>query len=79
LSTSGLAQHLPAAGYLAPLSKFSFRRNYSVVTDQLVAPKTDYLSRRQLTAWFDTAGLKSIKVTLRNGNSWRAWGVRQSA
>jgi SAM-dependent methyltransferase len=79
LSTTALAQHLPAAGYLAPLSEFSFRRNYSVVTDQLVAPKTDYINGGQLTAWFAAAGLESIKVTPRNGNSWRAWGVRQSA
>jgi hypothetical protein len=78
LSSTKLAKYLPAAGYLAPLSKFSFRRKYSVVSDQLVAPKTNYVDQRQLITWFAAAGLKDIKVGLRNGNSWRARGSRPS-
>jgi SAM-dependent methyltransferase len=74
-----LGRRLPAHGDLAPLMGFSFRRNYALVTDQLVAPKTQYVHRDELQAWLVDAGLESIRITSRNGNSWRAWGRRRAA
>lgn len=73
-----LERHLPAHGHLAPLIEFSFCRNYSVVTDQLVAPKTHYVRRDELHTWFVDAELEAIEVTPRNGNSWRARGRRRA-
>jgi SAM-dependent methyltransferase len=74
-----LGTRLPAHGDLAPLVEFSFRRNYALVTDQLVAPRTRYVHGHELRAWLTDAGLESIRITSRNGNSWRAWGRRSAA
>jgi SAM-dependent methyltransferase len=67
---------LPLGAYIASLSSFSFRQNYNIVFDQLVAPTAHYLRRDEFEAWFRRAGLTDIEISSRNGNSWRGRGRR---
>jgi SAM-dependent methyltransferase len=68
----------PLLPHLSSIAHASLRRTSAVVADQLVAPTTHYISRPQLLDWFRAAGLDEVELSLRNGNSWRARGVRAS-
>jgi SAM-dependent methyltransferase len=65
---------LPSHDYLYSLSSFSFRRNYNIVFDHLVAPVAFYLRRDEFEAWFTRRGLDDVRITWRNQNSWRGFG-----
>jgi SAM-dependent methyltransferase len=65
---------LPSNEYLYSLSGFSFRRNYNIVFDHLVAPVAFYLSRDEFEAWFRSHGLQDVRISWRNQNSWRGFG-----
>lgn len=71
-----VGRRLPARDTLGGLADFSFERIHSVVSDQLVAPKTAYVRRHELQAWLEAAGLEVVEITARNGNSWRGRGRR---
>ena len=65
---------LPSHDYFYSLSGFSFRRNYNIVFDHLVAPVAFYLGREEFEEWFRRAGLTDVQITWRNQNSWRGFG-----
>lgn len=65
---------LPSHDYLYSLSGFSFRRNYNIVFDHLVAPVAFYLRREEFEGWFQRARLEHIELSWRNQNSWRGFG-----
>jgi len=65
---------LPLNDYLYSLSTFSFRRNYNIVYDHLVAPVAFYLRRDEFEDWFRHADLTEIRISPRNRNSWRGFG-----
>ena len=67
---------LPYHDYLFWLAKFNFRHNHHVVFDHLVAPVAHYIPRGEIAGWFEKEGLKEIRITSRNNNSWRGYGVR---
>jgi SAM-dependent methyltransferase len=67
---------LPLRDYLTSLSDFSFRQNYNIVFDQLVAPSAAYVREEELREWFAAAGLEDVHLSHRHGNSWRASGRR---
>ena len=69
---------LPLGDYLASLSSFTFRQNYNIVFDQLVAPTAHYLRGEEFEAWFQRAGLEHVERSWRNRNSWRGRGQRPS-
>lgn len=69
---------LPLGDYLASLSSFTFRQNYNIVFDQLVAPTAHYLRGEEFEAWFRRAGLEHVERSWRNRNSWRGRGQRPS-
>jgi SAM-dependent methyltransferase len=71
-----LSRRLPLASYMESVSQFTFRQNYGIVFDQLVAPKSHYISRRELEHWAAAAGLEDLSITSRNDNSWRLFGRR---
>jgi SAM-dependent methyltransferase len=71
-----LSRRLPLAKYMESVSHFTFRQNYAIVFDQLVAPKSHYLSRVELEHWAAAAGLDEVLITSRNDNSWRLFGRR---
>ena len=67
---------LPVREYLYSLSAFTFRHNYSIVFDHLVAPTAFYIKRDEFAAWFAEAGLEGVEISWRNQNSWRGRGRR---
>ena len=71
-------RRLPAHAYLLSLSGFSFRQNYNIVFDHLVAPTAFYLKREEFEGWFKRAGLQGIELSWRNQNSWRGRGEAKS-
>jgi SAM-dependent methyltransferase len=66
---------LPSNDYLMHISQFNFRTNYTIVFDHLVAPTAFYLRREEFETWFTTQHLEDIKLSWRNQNSWRGYGV----
>ena len=73
---TSVGRALPMSAYLSSLRAFSFRQNYSIVFDQLVAPTSHYIREREVKEWLSAAGLEDRLVTQRTGNSWRAYGRR---
>ncbi len=65
---------LPLDEYLSSVAEFSFRQNYGIVFDQLVAPTAAYIRGPELETWFHQSGLEDIQISHRHGNSWRARG-----
>jgi SAM-dependent methyltransferase len=74
LSGTSVGRALPLHEYLASVADFSFRQNYAIVFDQLVAPTAAYITGPELRGWFETAGLDDIVLSHRHGNSWRGQG-----
>jgi SAM-dependent methyltransferase len=73
------ASALPMREYLSSLSDFTFRQNYNIVFDQLVAPSAEYIRREELQSWFEHTGLEEVRLSQRHGNSWRGLGRRPPA
>jgi SAM-dependent methyltransferase len=74
LAGTGVGNALPLNQYMASVADFSFRQNYSIVFDQLVAPTAAYIKGPELRRWFEENGLEDIVVSHRHGNSWRGQG-----
>jgi SAM-dependent methyltransferase len=74
LRRTPLFKILPSREYLYSLSSFSFRRNYNIVFDHLVAPVAHYLPREEFEGWFERNGLSEVQISWRNENSWRGFG-----
>ena len=65
---------LPLHTYMSSVADFSFRQNYGIVFDQLVAPTAAYIKGPELMAWFEESGLEDVAISHRHGNSWRGQG-----
>jgi SAM-dependent methyltransferase len=76
---TAIARRNPLDAHLRTVADGSFNRTYAVVLDQLVAPMTAHISAEELREWFTAAGLEGVELSLRNDNSWRAWGRRPEA
>src|SRR5215218_4098708 len=74
LAGTAVGDALPLNQYMASVADFSFRQNYSIVFDQLVAPTAAYIKGPELRSWFDENGLEAVVVSHRHGNSWRGQG-----
>jgi len=74
LHSTPLFKMLPSREYLYSLSSFSFRRNYNIVFDHLVAPVAFYLRRQEFESWFRRLDLRDVRISWRNENSWRGFG-----
>jgi SAM-dependent methyltransferase len=74
LHSTPLFKMLPSREYLYSLSSFSFRRNYNIVFDHLVAPVAFYLRRQEFEGWFSRMDLRDVQISWRNQNSWRGFG-----
>jgi SAM-dependent methyltransferase len=75
LRSTPLFRRLPMHEYLLSLGAFSFRQNYNIVFDHLVAPTAFYLRREDFEAWFQRSRLRDVEISWRNQNSWRGRGV----
>jgi SAM-dependent methyltransferase len=65
---------LPLDEYLSSVADFTFRQNYAIVFDQLVAPTAAYIRGPELEGWFTEGDLVDVVVSSRHGNSWRGRG-----
>ena len=74
LAATRVGRSLPLNQYMASVADFSFRQNYAIVFDQLVAPTAEYIKGPELEQWFGDAGLTDVSVTHRHENSWRGQG-----
>jgi SAM-dependent methyltransferase len=74
LEGTNVGRALPLSEYLAHVGNFSFRQNYAIVFDQLVAPTSAYIKGPELQQWFDENGLVDVALSHRHGNSWRGRG-----
>jgi SAM-dependent methyltransferase len=74
LGESAVGKRLPLHEYMSSVADFSFRQNYGIVFDQLVAPTAAYLMREELERWFEAGGLEDVTLSHRHGNSWRGQG-----
>jgi SAM-dependent methyltransferase len=74
LERTAVGRRLPLNEYLASVADFSFRQNYGIVFDQLVAPTAAYVRREEIERWFEDAGLEDVQISHRHGNSWRGRG-----
>ena len=74
LDGTAIGSALPLNEYMASVANFSFRQNYSIVFDQLIAPTAAYIKGPELRAWFEETGLQDVVISQRHGNSWRGQG-----
>jgi SAM-dependent methyltransferase len=74
LAGTAVGRALPLDQYMTSVADFSFRQNYSIVFDQLVAPTAAYIKGPELRSWLDENGLENVVVSHRHGNSWRGQG-----
>jgi SAM-dependent methyltransferase len=74
LNGTAAGRSLPLNEYLSSVADFSFRQNYGIVFDQLVAPTAAYIKGPELERWFYENGLEDVHVSHRHGNSWRGRG-----
>jgi SAM-dependent methyltransferase len=74
LEGTAVGRRLPLSEYLSSVADFSFRQNYGIVFDQLVAPTAAYIRQAEIERWFEDAGLEDVQISHRHGNSWRGRG-----
>ncbi len=74
LARTAVGASLPLNEYMASVADFSFRQNYSIVFDQLVAPTAAYIREDEIHDWFEQSGLEDVVISHRHGNSWRGQG-----
>lgn len=65
---------LPYAAYFRWLRQYGFFYVWGMITDQLIPPRTFYLSKTQLQGWFQRSGITLDAITSRNRISWRVLG-----
>jgi SAM-dependent methyltransferase len=74
LERTAAGRSLPLHAYMSSVADFSFRQNYGIVFDQLVAPTAAYIKGDELKRWFAENDLEDVHVSHRHGNSWRGQG-----
>jgi SAM-dependent methyltransferase len=74
LERTAAGRSLPLHEYMSSVADFSFRQNYGIVFDQLVAPTAAYIKGDELRTWFAQNDLEDVHVSHRHGNSWRGQG-----
>ncbi len=65
---------LPYHAYFGWLRRYGFGYVLGMITDQLIPPRTHYLSKSDVLGWFERAKLQMEAITARNNISWRALG-----
>ncbi|MGH3134771.1 MAG: methyltransferase domain-containing protein [Gaiellaceae bacterium] len=74
LHGTAVGRLLPHDDYLSSVGSYSFRQNYAIVFDQLVAPTSAYIQGPELESWFHESGLDEVQISHRHENSWRGHG-----
>ncbi len=68
---------LPFYEYFQNWRKLSYRRNLLNVFDKLNAPQTWFITKEQITRWFDPNEYTDISITPYKGVSWRGSGTKK--
>lgn len=71
-------RRLPLYEYSCWISRRNFGFFRHVAFDQLVAPRTAYISKQVIEEWlagYDNIEKDSIYIVMRNGNSWKFGGI----
>ena len=74
LNGTSVGRALPLGEYLNSVADFSFRQNYAIVFDQLVAPTAAYIKGPEIEGWFGGDRFEEVGIFDRHGNSWRGYG-----
>jgi SAM-dependent methyltransferase len=62
--------------YLYYISKFNHEEISSIVFDHLAAPVAHYTPGDEFKRWFESSGLKKIKIRWHNNNSWSGNAIK---
>jgi SAM-dependent methyltransferase len=73
-----VAERLPSRDYFLQIASYDIRIKCSIAFDLLSAPISKYFTKQEVEQWFTNAGLKDMKITWRNRNSWRGIGRKPS-
>ncbi len=74
---AGLRRFLFYYEYMVFLSQFGYREQAYIVFDHMVPELADYIDRQAFAEWFRAGGMSDVTISLRSGNSWRGFGVKQ--
>jgi SAM-dependent methyltransferase len=74
LAGKRVGRALPLNEYMSSVADFTFRQNYGIVFDQLVAPTAAYIRGDEIESWFWESGLEDVEISHRHQNSWRGRG-----
>jgi len=80
ISKSSIFKKLPLHQYACWISNREFGFFRHVAFDQLVTPRTDYISKETIEMWLresDDISADSTYIIFRNGNSWKFGGIRK--
>jgi SAM-dependent methyltransferase len=69
-------RHLFYYEYFVFLSQFGWREHAFVIFDHAVPVIAHYVRGHEVGEWFAAAKLERVRITMRGGNSWRAFGVK---
>lgn len=64
--------------YLTWLSQWDLKKVTSIVFDHMSAPVAHYLSKETVSGWFPRGGWTDVRLSQRNGNSWRCSAIKAS-
>lgn len=62
--------------YMYFMSQFNFDEIALIVFDHLVPTLSHYISLEELKMWFESNLMNNIRITPRNNNSWRGYGIK---
>lgn len=62
--------------YFSFFASFGLAEQALMIFDQLSPAIAAYVPRPEFERWFAAAGLESVRISARNGNSWRGLGAR---
>jgi SAM-dependent methyltransferase len=68
---------LPYYQYFQNWRQLSYKRNLLNVFDKLNAPQTWFITKQQITSWFDLEQFSDIYISPYRGVSWRGSGTRR--
>ena len=68
-------KRLPFNDYFLYFRELGFALFWGTVLDKMTPSISHYYRREEFEQWFVRAGLSDVRITQRNGNSWRGVGV----
>ncbi len=71
-----VTEKLPYFDYFQWLRNNGAYWTIDMITDQLIPPRTDYLTRQELEEWFRSEDVPITSITNRYQISWRASGEK---